>query len=239
MLRELRRDKKLLKLLAMKSIPSLSTISERSKKLSWQELWQREGGGRYLLALDASALEGFRTDPDGRWGMDGDNEWFYGYKLYLIFDVMTAEVLAVDLAAANRNESPVGRDVLKQLPKGKGVILADAAYDAEANHHAALARGYQLLTVVNPRNGQPKQAARQLNKHLFDKPVYRELYRWRFEIERALNILKNVLGLTPLRVRGMAAVKRHVLAAVTAFTVIAQALTKHGLSMHLVAQVAA
>lgn len=148
-------------------------------------------------------------------------------------------MLSVELAAANGNESPIGREMIKRLPKGRGITLADAAYDAEANHRAALARGYHLLTPINPRNGAPQQAARQLNRRMFDNPALRGLYKLRFEIERALNVLKNVLGLGQLRARGKQAVKRHILAVVSAFTVMAQALTQRGLSMHKIAQVAA
>lgn len=64
MLREMRRDHGLLKVLAMPSVPSVSTVSERSKYLPWQALWHNEGKRR-LLALDASALPSVVSDPDG------------------------------------------------------------------------------------------------------------------------------------------------------------------------------
>ena len=57
-------------------------------------------------------------------------------------------------------------------------------------------------------------------------------------VARSVNLV-DVLGLANLRVQGFAAVKRHALAAVTAFSVLAQALTAQGCSMLQVAQIAA
>ncbi len=65
------------------------------------------------------------------------------------------------------------------------------------------------------------------------------LFKKRLDIERVFSVCKEVLGLAKVRVQGFAAVKRHALAAATAFSVLAQALTQRGRSMLEIAQVAA
>ena len=102
-----------------------------------------------------------------------------GYKLYLLLDADTGEVLGLELKTANCNESPVGRELLKGLPKAKGVALADAAYDAAANFRTALVRGYHLLTSTNPRRGEAKQAPRQLNAQTMRRPEMKALFKSR------------------------------------------------------------
>lgn len=238
MRRELKRQPKLRRLLGMPSVPSLSTLSERSKYLPWQELWAKEAKRR-IVVIDATPLLSSTNDADAKWGMGSDDKWFYGYKLYLLLDADTGEVLGLELKTANCNESPVGRELLKGLPKAKGVALADAAYDAAANFRTALVRGYHLLTSTNPRRGEAKQAPRQLNAQTMRRPEMKALFKKRLDIERVFGVCKDVLQLAYLRVQGFAAVKRHVLAAITAFSVLAQALTAQGCSMLQVAQIAA
>lgn len=238
MRRELKRNPALLTLLEMPSVPSLSTLSERSKYLPWQELW-KGSARRRTVVIDATPLLSSANDPEAKWGKGSDEEWFRGYKLYLLLDVDTGEVLGLELATANRNESPVGRNLLKRLPKAKGVVLADAAYDAAANFRAALARGYHLLTATNPRRGEAQETPRQLNQQTMQRPEMKALFKKRLAIERVFSVCKDVLGLARLRTQGFAAVKRHALAAITAFSVLAQALTQRGLSILQIAQIAA
>ena len=130
------------------------------------------------------------------------------------------------------------RELLKRLPKAKRVVLADAAYDA-ANFGAALARGYHRLTPTNPRRGEAKEAPRRLNAQTMQRPELKALFKKRLDIERVFSVCKEVFKLAHFRVRGFAAIEHHTLAAVTAFSVLAQALTAQALSMLQVAQVAA
>ncbi|ULR41866.1 transposase [Thermus sp. NEB1569] len=101
MLRELRRDPSLCRALGLPGVPSRATVSERSKHLPWQALWQRQGGEktkRRVLALDATALPAQATDPEARWGRDSKGQWVYGYKLHLLLDLDTGEILAHKIA---------------------------------------------------------------------------------------------------------------------------------------------
>lgn len=238
MRRELMRQPELLRLVGLATVPSLATISARSKALSWQTLWQREARRR-VVVLEARPLPSLANDAEGRWGKASDGEWFYGYKLYLLLEANTGAVLGLKLATANCNQSPIGRELLKGLPKAKGIGLVDAAYEAAANFRAALARGYHLFTAVNPRRGAAREAPRPLNQRAMQRPEIKALYKKRLDIERVFSIFKDLLALTRLHVHGLKAVERHVLEAVTAFTVLAQALTQQGYSMLQIAQVSA
>ncbi len=40
------------------------------------------------------------NDPDAQWGKGSDDKWFYGYKLYLLLDADTGEVLGLEPATA-------------------------------------------------------------------------------------------------------------------------------------------
>lgn len=264
MLRELRRDPSLCRALGLPGVPSRATVSERSKHLPWQALWQRQGGEktkRRVLALDATALPAQATDPEARWGRDSKGQWVYGYKLHLLLDLDTGEILAHKIAPtgltsvtpANRHDGPVGWALVRGIASWEGekpsLLLGDSAYDAEGLFQAAEEKGLLLLSGHNRRRGKPRGRRRGENLRRLQRGAYRRLYRRRWEVETVFGLLKGSLGLVAClrRVRGLGqprwgyleAVSRQVTAVVTAFSFVAQVLAREGLPPTWVARVAA
>jgi len=231
MLRELRRDPSLCRALGLPGVPSRATVSERSKHLPWQALWQRQGGEktkRRVLALDATALPAQATDPEACWGRDSKGQWVYGYKLHLLLDLDTGEILALSVTPANRHDGPVGWALVRGIASWEGekpsLLLGDSAYDAEGLFQAAEEKGLLLLSGHNRRRGKPRGRRRGENLRRLQRGAYRRLYRRRWEVETVFGLLKGSLGLAAClrRVRGLKAVSRQVTAVVTAFSFVAQ-----------------
>lgn len=143
MRRELARNPRLRKRLGLERVPSSATLSERSRKLPWPLLrgGKRVGRGRRVLAMDATLLPAQRSDGEAAWGVGSDGGWVYGYKLHLLVDLDTGEVLALRVTPASWHDSPVGRGMLWGVERFPGekppVVVADAAYEGEANFRLA------------------------------------------------------------------------------------------------------
>lgn len=233
LLREMHRDWSLLKLFAMPRIPSRSTLSTRSRTLVWDSLWSKNTRGRVLI-LDASLIGSHPNDSEAGWGLDYEDTWVYGYKVYLLLDADSGAILGVEVEGANANESPIGRQLIEQLPLQtdptalQGVILADAIFDVESTALAADIRGYTLLTPTNPRRSkaEPQYGMRRDKHALMQLPLSQQLYKRRTEIERVFGLLKEVFALDNFRSRGKVALRTHVLACLTTFSLMAQTLSQ-------------
>ncbi|RTH27912.1 transposase [Thermus scotoductus] len=162
MRRELARNPRLRKRLGLERVPSSATLSERSRKLPWPLLrgGKRVGRGRRVLAMDATLLPAQRSDGEAAWGVGSDGGWVYGYKLHLLVDLDTGEVLALRVTPASWHDSPVGRGMLWGVERFPGekppVVVADAAYEGEANFRLTRRRGMLLVTGHNRRRGRPR-----------------------------------------------------------------------------------
>jgi hypothetical protein len=233
LLREMHRDWSLAKLFGMPRIPSRSTLSVRSPALVWQSLWQQVEAAKVLI-LDASLIGAGGDDGEAGWGLDYEDNWVYGYKVYLLLDADSGAIWGVEVEAANANESPIGRQIIEQLPlqvdqrELQGVILADAIFDVESTALAADLRGYTLLTPTNLRRGktEPQYGIRRDKHALMQLPVAKQLYKRRTEIERVFGLLKEVFALDNFRSRGILALRTHVLACLTTFSLLAQTLAQ-------------
>jgi hypothetical protein len=246
LLREMQRDWSLLKLFAMPRIPSRSTISVRSRTLVWNSLWRKNDQGRVLI-LDASLIRAHPSDMQAGWGLDYEDQWVYGYKVYLLLEADSGAILGIELEAANAKESPIGPGLIEQLPfqvdprELQGVILADGIFDVESTALAADIRGYTLLTPTNPRRSkvEPQYGICRDKHSLMQLPAAKQLYKRRAEIERVFGLLKEVFGLKHFKSKGKTALRTHVLACLTAFSLLAQTLSQHNYPILWAGRVAA
>lgn len=247
MRRELVRNPRLRKRLGLERVPSSATLSERSRKLPWPLLrgGKRVGRGRRVLAMDATLLPAQRSDGEAAWGVGSDGGWVYGYKLHLLVDLDTGEVLALRVTPASWHDSPVGRGMLWGVERFPGekppVVVADAAYEGEANFRLTRRRGMLLVTGHNRRRGRPKGRGRLLNLRRRGRGAYRRLLGRRWELETVFGLLKGPMGLVGAvgRVRGLKAVALQVEAWVMAWSVVAQLLGQAGLPITRVLRVVA
>lgn len=111
------------------------------------------------------------------------------------------------------------------------MVVADAAYEGEANFRLAGRRGMVLLTGHNRRRGRPKGEGRVANLRRRGRWVYRRLLGRRWEVETVFGLLKGPMGLMRAvgRIRGLKAVVGQVEAWVMAWSVVAKPLGETGL----------
>ncbi|WP_460330735.1 transposase [Thermus oshimai] len=72
--------------------------------------------------LASTLLPAQRSDGEAAWGVGSDGGWVFGYKLHLLVDLDTGEVLALRVTPASSHDSPVGRGMLwrvERLPGAK------------------------------------------------------------------------------------------------------------------------
>lgn len=110
-----------------------------------------------VIAIDGTDIESFAnptreliSDPDAAWGRrtrkskhksagDEDTEPYFGYKMVSIADVTYGVPLLHILVPANRNESPLLREVVRLTREtfkwfDPEYVIADRGYDAQRNH---------------------------------------------------------------------------------------------------------
>ena len=127
-----------------------------------------------VLATDATVFETFGNpdrktvggdpsgDMDARWGYKNSAktkdkegiEWCFGYKMHAVADATYGIPLGFILTSANKNESPIMRDVVQKIqsdhkwlqPK---FLVADKGYDAVENARFLMDR--QITPVIHLR----------------------------------------------------------------------------------------
>jgi len=162
--------------------------------------------------LDATLIEaaasrpgkdGVSSDPDARFGRDG----FYGYKAHVGVDEGSGLIRTVITTPANINDTAPADDLLRGDERA---VLADAAYHTHRREAALKARGVKARLMRRP------------NKHHPDLPPRLKRYnaliaRRRAQVETTFATLKNRMGLTRLRYRGLVKATAQILAAAIAF----------------------
>jgi transposase, IS5 family len=147
--------------------------------------------------------EGLSSDPDARFGRDG----FYGYKAHVGVDEGSGLIRTVITTPANINDTTPADDLLRGDERA---VLADAAYHTHRREAALKARGVKARLMRRP------------NKHHPDLPPRLKRYnaliaRRRAQVETTFATLKNRMGLTRLRYRGLVKATAQILAAAIAF----------------------
>jgi hypothetical protein len=172
-------------------IPSEATVSRRAGKTSFgiflntlSAAFKGTAVPAWTLKVDGKPL------PVGTCSKDPDakpNQHGRGYKLHALWgDRCVPETW--DVTAANEYEGAVAERLLTQI-HGKGVLLADASYEASRLYDAAARSGYLLLVKPGPEDtggGHVYQSPyRQLSRRWFADGLGGHLYRHRSAIERS------------------------------------------------------
>jgi len=188
-------------------LPSQSQLSRRLRKAGVRRLIEaleervlRAGRPAPL----ASALDGkplpvgpHSHDPHATWGHGGNR----GYKLHLLLS-LSGTVLAWRVAPMNIDEREMARRMLRAA-RVSGYILADAMFDANHLHDAALRHGGQLVAPRRMGSHRGLAAGRHSPGRLRCKdllentvsPFGRELHHLRDAIERRFGHLSSTGGL--------------------------------------------
>jgi hypothetical protein len=191
--------------------------------------------GQRFVSKNGPERERF-SDPDASWGHRSavstrKGGGYYGYKLHLAVCTQTGLPLAWHAETARAHESNYVAPLLDTL-RARGyrpqTCAMDKGYDNNPVHEACEERNchpiipirkwsertvdkrgrpYISQPVVQPLPGTPPS-----RKHPHvprDSDNFRNLYRNRGAVEREFGMLKNHLGLLPLRVRGLERVQLH------------------------------
>ena len=172
-------------------LPSQATMSRRPKRTAFglflNAVWaQLKGSGppAWTLMVDGKPV------PVGKCSKDPDakpNQHGRGYKLHAIWGRRCVPE-TWELTGMNAYEGAVAQRLLPQVT-GKGVLVADASYEASWLYDAAAARGYLLLAHPGPEDtgcGHVYQSPyRALARRWFADGLGWHLYRERSAIERA------------------------------------------------------
>ena len=138
-----------------------------------------------IIAFDATDVEAYgrsrrdrerRADQDAEWGyrtpksssqVNGEKEFFYGYKVHSGNDAYYWLPLYASVAPANQNEGPRFQsdldELLKLHPELKPrYVLADKAYHAGYNFQHAMAQG--VIPIIDiPRPPKNKDTGKRLH----------------------------------------------------------------------------
>jgi hypothetical protein len=135
-------------------IPSEATVSRRAAKTSFGIFLNARRAAFTGTAVPAWTLKvDGKPLPVGRCSKDPDakpNQHGRGYKLHAIWGSRCVPE-TWEVTAANAYEGAVAERLLSQVT-GKGVLLADASYEASRLYDAAAASGYLLLVRPGPED---------------------------------------------------------------------------------------
>ncbi len=165
--------------------------------------------GQRFLYNHGPERQGY-SDPDASWGHRSavstrKGGGFYGYKLHLAACTRTGLPVAWQVETARRNESLyVARllDTLRRRDIRPETCAMDKGYDN--NRVFEETRSRAVVPIVCIRKGR----AIPLTAIPYGSDEWKRLHRGRAAVEREFGRLKNEYGLTPLRTRGLARVRR-------------------------------
>ncbi len=167
--------------------------------------------------LDATLIETASARPgDGRVAIDGDARFakrqgkggsVYGYKAHVGVDEGSGLIRAVIATPANVNDTTPADALIRGDEKA---VWADAAYHTHAREAALKARGVKARLARRPNKHHPELPPRL-------KRYNRLIARRRAAVETTFATLKNRMGLTVIRYRGLAKATAQILLATIAF----------------------
>jgi transposase len=156
------------------------------------------------------------TDPDARFGFKEkilDKPFFvFGYRATIACDAEREIPLLTVVTSANANESRLYPTILRQT-KDLGidfqVVTADKLFDSRRN--LAITLGYRAIPIIG-LNTRGSSYAKRHGRRRGDVilPIQRDSERWRYYYamrsasERLFSSLKEQLGFTTLKARGLA-----------------------------------
>lgn len=169
---------------------------------------------------------GRSSDPDATWGRttntkNGDEEWFYGYKLHAVLAAPYGAPLAFTITPGHRNDSPQFPKLIRTLSAANiafDVAIADKGYDARENYTITLSRHAKPIIAYNRRSKPKGATGRRFDGELpilRNSRTWKEYYNLRSAVERQFSELKEQLGMRNLTLRGIERVTIHLCISMT------------------------
>ena len=184
-----------------------STIVKARKGLEWHAKDRRKGRIPYT-----------GIDTEARWGKSKTKGWLYGYKLHLLCSTGSLIVpLSAEFTTANVSDNRTYGQVTSSL-RGVRYVSGDEGYDDKDLYELSRQRGFELVCPIDRRASTPPE---RVELWLFyQSELGRAISSWRMKSIEPLNEqLKDVFGLDPLPVRGLAKAASVVLLSVLLYQV--------------------
>jgi len=177
----LKRHPEALKGLGFRTVPDRTTVGRWWRRYAgllkevfeWFSRLVRMVAPTTLLVVDSTPIVDY--DMEAEWGFTGRGP-FKGFKLHAAVNQLGLP-LKGEFTPGNRYDSPLLPSLIDDLEAE--YVVADAAYDSEANRKAVRAMGAQPIIAQNPRRGRRRRL-----KH-------RKLLRKRYLAEQFNGLVKN------------------------------------------------
>ena len=165
-----------------------------------------------------------RCDIGVKRNVDGDLDWWRGYKLHL--DIADGQIpISAFISSASLHDSQMAIPLMTSSSKRVTHLyeVMDSAYDADEIHAHSRQLNHVPVIAVHPRRGTKKSS--QVPKVYPDTPApemcwaKQERYKERSMSERVNARLKDEFGASQIRVRGAAKVMAHLMFGVLVLTV--------------------
>ena len=184
-----------------------STILKAHRGLEWHAKDMKSGRIPYT-----------GIDPEARWGKSRPKGWLYGYKLHLSCSTGSLVVpLSAEFTTANVYDNRRYGQVTSSL-RGVRYVSADEGYDDKDLYALSRERGFELVCPIARYASTPPE---RVELWLFyESELGQAISSWRMKSIEPLNEqLKDVFGLDPLPVRGLARAMSIVLLSVLLYQV--------------------
>jgi hypothetical protein len=184
-----------------------STILKAKRGLEWHAKDMKKGRIPYT-----------GIDTEARWGKSRTKGWLYGYKLHLSCSTGSLVVpLSADFTTANVSDNKTYGRVTSSL-RGIRYVSGDEGYDDKDLYELSRERGFELVCPMERRASTPPE---RVELWLFyESELGQAISSWRMKSVEPLNEqLKDVFGLDPLPVRGLAKAASIVLLSVLLYQV--------------------
>lgn len=197
----------------LKQVPHYTTIQKAGARLSRKSSMQQLMGGILkrategdlmgeevsLAALDGTGLESHHVSRYFVHRREAQAEYFRrGFpKVGLICDTSNHLILAGVPERGPQFDRTHFQAALQKATgqKSMGILLADAGYDAEANHvHAREAHGIRMVIPATHAKRSDRLPRRGFYRRLMRTCFPVELYRQRWQVETVISMLKRNLG---------------------------------------------
>jgi hypothetical protein len=198
-----------MKILGFDQLPSNSTFSRFKESVDTDRIMVLltamikgvEPDFMCMVGVDSTGLDAYsEDDPDAAWGYDHiSEEMYYGYKIHLLYDVLTLAPICSIVTSANKH------DVTQLLPllKKMGVrilfmngLFADIAYDSKEKLERLYPLGIPMINRTNRRNSKKEMNKYRLQDYIpFHNITMNKLYKNRMHCEYTNYLLKEHLDL--------------------------------------------
>jgi len=162
-------------------------------------------------------------DTQAHWGISGQGEWIFGYRLHCLVNAEPKAALPRDIRVypANVKDSQIlTTELSASLSEDTELLLTDGGYDEQACYDCCDALEISLIAPIKVKDHSPEE--RRERAKLYQDPEVRAVFALRkTTVEPFQGRLKDLFNLEYLPIKGLANVRALVTLAATAYLLLA------------------